>query len=47
MSKKKYSLFDIFWDDDDIKHVTNVIKKGIYWATGPEIRELLLLKINL
>ena len=39
MSKKKYPLFDIYWDDDDIKHVTDVIKKGSYWATGPEIRE--------
>ncbi len=38
MSKKICPLFDIYWDDD-IKNVTNVIKKGSYWATGPEIRE--------
>ncbi|MFX1311130.1 MAG: DegT/DnrJ/EryC1/StrS family aminotransferase [Promethearchaeota archaeon] len=36
---KKYPLFDIYWDNDDIEIVTNVIKRGSYWATGPEIRE--------
>ncbi|MFW9947780.1 MAG: DegT/DnrJ/EryC1/StrS family aminotransferase [Candidatus Odinarchaeota archaeon] len=36
---KKYPLFDIFWDENDIEMVTNVIKRGSYWATGPEIRE--------
>jgi perosamine synthetase len=36
---KKYPLFDIYWDDQDVKEVTNVIKRGSYWADGPEIRE--------
>jgi len=36
---KKYPLFDIYWDDNDIQKVTNVIRRGSYWATGPEIRE--------
>jgi len=36
---KKYNLFDIYWDENDIKIVTNVIKRGSYWATGPEIKE--------
>ncbi len=37
--KKKYPLFDIYWDNDDIKHVTDVIRRGSYWASGPEITE--------
>ena len=32
-------LFKIYWDDQDIEKVTSVIKKGMYWAIGPEIRE--------
>lgn len=35
---KKYPLFDIYWDEKDIEGVTNVIKRGSYWAAGPEIR---------
>ncbi len=37
--KKEYPLFDIYWDEDDIKKVITVIKRGSYWATGPEIKE--------
>lgn len=37
--KKTYPLFDIYWDENDIEKVINVIKRGSYWATGPEIRE--------
>ena len=36
---KEYPLFDIYWDEKDIEKVTNVIKRGSYWAMGPEIRE--------
>lgn len=36
---KKYPLFDIYWDNNDIEMVSNVIKRGSYWATGPEINE--------
>lgn len=32
-------LFKTYWDDADIQAVTNVIKRGSYWATGPEIKE--------
>ena len=32
-------LFKIYWDERDIEKVTSVIKKGAYWATGPEIKE--------
>ncbi|KKL22016.1 hypothetical protein LCGC14_2439650 [marine sediment metagenome] len=37
--KEKYPLFDIYWDDKDIHSVVNIIKRGSYWATGPEIQE--------
>jgi len=36
---KKYPLFDIFWDNNDIEMVSNIIKRGSYWAVGPEILE--------
>ena len=35
----KIPLFKTYWDEEDIKSVTNVIKRGSYWATGPEIQE--------
>ena len=37
--KKIYPLFDIFWDEEDVEMVTKIIKRGSYWANGPEIRE--------
>ncbi|MFX1391973.1 MAG: DegT/DnrJ/EryC1/StrS family aminotransferase [Promethearchaeota archaeon] len=37
--KKEYPLFDIYWDEDDVNKVLSVIKRGSYWAVGPEIRE--------
>ena len=35
----KIPLFKIYNDDDDLIGVNNVIKRGAYWATGPEIQE--------
>ena len=35
----KIPLFKTYWDEEDTKSVTNVIKRGSYWATGPEIQE--------
>ena len=35
----KIPLFKIFWDDEDILAVNNVIKSGVYWTTGPTIKE--------
>ena len=32
-------LFKTYWDEEDIKSVTDVIKRGSYWAAGPEIQE--------
>lgn len=35
----KIPLFKIYWDDDDIESVSNVIKRGTYWANGKEITQ--------
>ncbi|MCD6109004.1 MAG: DegT/DnrJ/EryC1/StrS family aminotransferase [Thermoplasmata archaeon] len=37
--KRKIPLFKIYWDEEDVKAVTDVIKRGSYWATGPEIKK--------
>jgi len=39
VNKMKIPLFKIYWEDEDVKAVTNVIKRGSYWATGPEIKK--------
>ena len=33
----KVPLYKIFWDDQDVKAVSAVIKRGMHWAIGPEI----------
>ncbi len=35
----KIPLFKIYWDNEDIKMVNNAIKKGMFWAIGPEIEK--------
>ena len=35
----KIPLFKIFWDEEDIRAVKGVIKKGAYWTTGPQSKE--------
>jgi perosamine synthetase len=35
----KYPLFDIYWEQDDIENVNGVLKRGSFWADGPEIGE--------
>lgn len=32
----KIPLFKIFWDDRDIRAVNDVIRKGMYWTSGPQ-----------
>jgi len=32
----KIPLFKIFWDEEDIRAVNGVIKRGTYWTTGPQ-----------
>lgn len=33
-------LFKTYWDDDDIQAVAKIIRRGSYWAAGPEIIQL-------
>jgi len=35
----KIPLFKSYWDQNDIDSVSKVIKRGTFWATGPEIQE--------
>jgi len=35
----KIPLFKMYHDEDDIEAVSKVIKRGTYWAIGPEIEE--------
>ncbi|MDH5385828.1 MAG: DegT/DnrJ/EryC1/StrS family aminotransferase [Candidatus Aminicenantes bacterium] len=35
----KIPLFKIFWDEEDIRAVKGVIKRGAYWTTGPQSKE--------
>ncbi|MGV8175955.1 MAG: DegT/DnrJ/EryC1/StrS family aminotransferase [Methanothrix sp.] len=37
--KWKIPLFRIYWDDEDIAGVNSVLKRGGYWAAGPEVSE--------
>jgi perosamine synthetase len=37
--KIKIPLFRIYWDENDIQAVSELIKRGGYWATGPEIEK--------
>ena len=44
--KWKIPLYKVDWDDEDVKTVTNVIKRGMDWAIGPEIEEFERLLAN-
>jgi len=35
----KIPLFKIYWDEEDIKAVEEVIRSGMYWCTGKQIEE--------
>ena len=35
--KVKIPLFKIYWDEEDIELTSEAIKKGAYWAAGPNI----------
>ena len=35
----KIPLFETYWDENDIESVNKVIRRGSYWACGPEIQE--------
>ncbi len=32
-------LFKIYWDDQDVEKVTSVVRKGMFWAIGPDVEE--------
>ena len=36
---RKIPLFKIYWDEEDVRSVTDVVRRGSYWATGQEVRE--------
>lgn len=38
--KWKIPLFRSYWEEDDVESVTKVIRRGTYWAAGPEIKQL-------
>lgn len=35
----KIPLFKIYWDEDDVKAVSDAIKAGMHWAIGPDIEK--------
>ena len=35
----KIPLFKIYWDEDDVHAVNEVIRGGMYWTTGPKSKE--------
>ena len=37
--KWKIPLYKVDWDKEDVRTITNVIKRGMDWAIGPEIEE--------
>ena len=44
--KWKIPLYKVDWNQEDIRLVTNVIKRGMDWAIGPEIEEFEKLLAN-
>jgi len=42
----KIPLYKVDWDKDDVRLVSNVIKRGMDWAIGPEIEEFEKLLAN-
>lgn len=39
MSSWKVPLYKVYYDGEDVDAVTKVIRRGTYWAIGPEIEE--------
>lgn len=39
MTEWKIPLYKIYTDDEDISLITKIVKRGTYWAIGPEIEE--------
>jgi len=39
MTAWKIPLYKVFWDKEDLEAVAKVIRRGTFWAVGPEIEE--------
>jgi perosamine synthetase len=39
MGSKSIPLYRIFWDEEDVKGVAGVIRRGFYWSSGPLVQE--------
>ena len=39
MSAWRIPLFKIYWNEEDVNRVTEVIQSGMNWATGPNVNE--------
>ncbi|MDH5462574.1 MAG: DegT/DnrJ/EryC1/StrS family aminotransferase, partial [Candidatus Bathyarchaeota archaeon] len=39
MPSWKVPLYKIYWDEEDVNHVLEVIMQGMFWATGPNIEK--------
>jgi len=35
----KVPLFKIFWDEEDVRAVNEIIQRGMYWTSGPQSKE--------
>jgi hypothetical protein len=35
--KKVIPLFEIYWDEEDVRMTSEAIKRGMNWAAGPNI----------
>lgn len=35
----KIPLYKIYWDEEDVKSVTEIIRSGMFWAIGPSIEK--------
>ena len=39
MASWRIPLYKIYWDEDDVNRVLEVIRQGMFWATGPNIEK--------
>lgn len=39
MAKWRIPLYKIYWDEADVNRVLDVIRQGMFWATGPNIEQ--------
>ncbi|MFX1369443.1 MAG: DegT/DnrJ/EryC1/StrS family aminotransferase, partial [Promethearchaeota archaeon] len=37
MTEWKIPLYKIYWDEEDIKAVSEVVRRGMYWTGGPSV----------